>query len=208
MICISLSKISQIEKLNKLNPPLVELRYDLLLKAPHVLMPTINSEIRQVSTCRPGPYNDNERIEILTESIELGAKYVDVEIESNNNLIQKIKASAEETDCQLIISYHNFKETPGVQFLEKQMELAFQAGADIVKMATQVNSIDDIQILLELYKKSGRKLILGMGEMGKILRIAALKFGSEFTFASLDTANVTAPGQLTYNEMKSIENLL
>ncbi len=41
-----------------------------------------------------------------------------------------------------------------------------------------------------------------------ISRVAALPFGAEFTFASSDKGNSTAPGQLTVDELNDIFRIL
>jgi 3-dehydroquinate dehydratase-1 len=43
-----------------------------------------------------------------------------------------------------------------------------------------------------------------MGDAGKITRIIAPLLGAEFTFASMDGFETTAPGQISYSRMKSI----
>jgi 3-dehydroquinate dehydratase len=47
-----------------------------------------------------------------------------------------------------------------------------------------------------------------MGEKGKISRLLSPMFGAFFTFASLETGNETAAGQMSINEMRTAYALL
>ena len=200
MICLSLADISHIPELNRIRPELVELRYDLLKEEPAEIIAQIQPGIKTLSTCRPGFYSDEQRLAILLSAIELGTNYIDIEIESGPDFVKEISKSSE-GNYELIISYHNFELTPGIKPLHDHYHKAWEMGADIVKIATMVKDTDDLQALFSLYELVGKKIILGMGDLGKVTRIAAMKFGSEFTFASFSRENETAPGQLTYEEM-------
>ena len=92
--------------------------------------------------------------------------------------------------------------------LERMMTKCFELGADIAKIACMVQSEEDNANLLALYSGNGRKVIIGMGNLGKITRLAALKLGAEFTFVSSDEEHSTAPGQMTYNEFTALNKIL
>ncbi len=47
-----------------------------------------------------------------------------------------------------------------------------------------------------------------MGEKGMITRVASVPLGAEFTFAAASEADVTAPGQLTADELQDIYKIL
>lgn len=55
--------------------------------------------------------------------------------------------------------------------------------------------------ILSLYKAPGRLVAIGMGELGKISRIVAPFMGAEFTYASLNDEQATAPGQINYERL-------
>lgn len=208
MICISIGHINRIGEVNALQPSLVEIRYDLVRKDPEMVAEMLSESVLQVATCRPGHYSDLQRIDILKRAIETGAVYVDVEIESTKRFLQEITSFAKKRRTHLIISYHNFKETPSRMELQKILASCYNAGADVAKIACTVNSKNDAARLLSLYEEEGRKIILGMGETGKITRLAALELGAEFSFAALSEESVTAPGQLTYSELTSLQKKL
>jgi 3-dehydroquinate dehydratase type I len=106
------------------------------------------------------------------------------------------------------VSYHNFERTPGLEDLESVMIACYEKGAAIAKMATRISGRDDILNLLALYNLPGEKVILGMGPLGKILRVMGPYLGGAFTFASLEKGKETAPGQLSIKEMNEIYKVI
>ena len=208
MICISIGKMNLIGEVNTLQPSLVEIRYDLVRKQPDQVADKLSQSILQVATCRPGHYSDNQRIEILKRAIDIGAVYVDVEIESSPDFIREISSYAKQRKTHLIISYHNLNETPTREKLQEILKSCYSAGADIAKIACMVNSKRDNARLLSLYDEEGRKIVLGMGDKGRITRLAALDLGAEFSFAALSHEDKTAPGQFSYNELLTLQKKL
>ena len=88
------------------------------------------------------------------------------------------------------------------------MIACFERGADIAKIATRINGTDDVLNLIALFGLPGQKVILGMGSMGRILRIMGPYLGGVFTFASLEEGKETAPGQLSIKEMNDIYKVI
>lgn len=186
---------------------LIEIRFDKA-KFNDYEIEEIFATGKAIATFRPENSNDSERISILSKAIKSGAKYVDVEIESDENFRKEIINIARNYNCQVIISYHNFEFTPSENELKDILFKCYDLGADVAKVATMVNTKIDIAHLLSLYKYDKRMVILGMGELGKITRIASLFLGAEFTFACLDDLNSSAPGQIPVDNFKKILNLI
>ena len=78
----------------------------------------------------------------------------------------------------------------------------------LAKIATMVTRRDDLVNLLSLHRKPGRKVILGMGELGRFSRVAGPYLGSEFTFAAPRGGEPTAPGQLDASELLSVYKVI
>jgi len=174
----------------------------------------------KIATCRPGAgKTDTQRAELLEKAIDAGAAYVDVEIENDTAFKQRIVERARQTDCKVILSYHNFKLTPRAGELKEIMRWCFAEGADIAKIACMVNNKRDCARILSLYTfealrdfrepdRELRILVLGMGDMGKITRIAAPLLGAPFTYVSAAVGQETAAGQLDVRTLRDIQRLM
>jgi 3-dehydroquinate dehydratase / shikimate dehydrogenase len=185
---------------------IVELRIDYipeLQNAEICIEESLKSKTKPVIiTNRPeregGKFNGSEqdRLRLLQKAIELGADYVDVEYDS-------IKQITRRNSSKIIISHHNFKETP--HNLSKIYNDICQHNPDIVKIVTYANDITDNIRIFELLKSAKVPTIsLCMGESGYISRILTSRFGGFLTFASLEKDKESAPGQLTVNELSNI----
>ena len=130
-----------------------------------------------------------------------------MEVEADDDYRQELTDYARKQNKEIIISWHNFENTPGKKELETILKECYSKGADIAKIATYVNVEADNASLLSLYSLKGRKVVLGMGEKGKITRLAATHLGAEFTFASTDAGNETAPGQITIKEFAALNKI-
>jgi len=208
MICVSVSHRDQLEKAIASGAAMLELRLDLIGENPDRLFPAIPKSIQTVVTCRPGIHKEEERAALLKHGLELGAAFVDVETESSDVFLNNIKQCAELNHAKVIVSYHNFERTPGLEDLESVMIGCFERGGDLAKIATRVHGTADILNLIALFGLPGQKVILGMGPLGRILRIVGPYLGGAFTFASLEEGKETAPGQLSIKEMNDIYKVI
>ncbi|MCG3125863.1 MAG: Shikimate dehydrogenase (NADP(+)) [Phycisphaerae bacterium] len=105
---------------------------------------------------------------------------------------------------RLILSQHDFAATPanlGAVF----DTLASQPYA-IVKVACAGHDASDaLHMLAELARIAGRRPAIGltMGEAGAATRVLAAKFGACLTYAPLEPADASAPGQLTLAQLRA-----
>ncbi|HEV5809758.1 TPA: type I 3-dehydroquinate dehydratase [Streptococcus pneumoniae] len=110
----------------------------------------------------------------------------------------------------LVLSYHNFQETP-----ENMMEILSELtilNPKLVKVAVMAYSEQDVLDLMN-YTRGFKTLnpeqeyvTISMGKVGKVSRITADVTGSSWSFASLD--EVSAPGQISLASMKKIREIL
>ena len=163
-----------------------------------------------IAVCRQIKFDDNKRMKILTSAINAGAMFVDIEHDVRVNYLNEIKSELQKNHCKLILSYHNFDETPNEVGLKNIINNCFTLDADIVKIACKSNSETDNALLLSLYKNYpiGKLISIGLGDKGKITRIAGESLGSPFAYASLERGCETAPGQIDFETMKKINSLL
>jgi 3-dehydroquinate dehydratase/shikimate dehydrogenase len=211
MICIPITARSTEDTVSEMvsaskYADIVELRIDYipdLQNALSCIEKSLKSKTKPVIiTNRPeregGKFNGSEqdRLHLLQKAIELGADYVDIEYDS-------IKQITRRSNSKIIISHHNFKETP--HNLSKIYDDICQHKPDIVKIVTYANDITDNIRIFELLKSAKVPTIsFCMGELGYISRILTSKFGGFLTFASLEKGKESAPGQLTVDELSKI----
>lgn len=171
--------------------------------------------------------------EQVCTAIKKGVKYVDIEIEAPMDYLEYIKSYARVNGCQLIISYHNFEGTQSLQELQTIYDICRRKGADIVKIVTTAHNISDASRVMQLYnyRKADRDLApdnymergeesgslsnsfgseqaklvaFCMGEAGCFTRHLCLHLGAPYTYAALDEATATAPGQYTKAQMEQL----
>jgi len=213
MICVAISEKNPVKCLEILDSvEMAEIRLDLTGYDLLAIGKVFSHHTPTIATCRAETTSYSIQKSRLLKAIESGAKYVDIEVEVPDEKCHDIIEYARQNNCKVILSYHNFTETPGMLDLFTIADECFQRGADIAKIATMVNKPEDNARLIALYSLGKPVVSLGMGEMGKISRIIAPLMGAEFTFAAPDNGASTAPGQIKYSEMKkvldSIEKIL
>ena len=209
MICLSIAGISYDECLQLAgSEPFVEFRFDLLEFSLVQVQNTVRASNRCIATCRPGTMTGQERIQVLEEAIGAGADFIDLEIESDAVYRENLITRARSAGTEIILSYHNFESTPGPDELNRIVEECSESGADIIKIACQVNQTEDLLNLVQLYRNARRMIVIGMGEKGMISRVAAPFLGAEFTFASMGRDQETAPGQISRDRLNGIYGYL
>jgi len=102
--------------------------------------------------------------------------------------------------AKLIISFHNFRETP--RNFHPIVRRLNRYDGDAIKIATQCNSIADSLRVLALAKGKKNVIAVPMGEIGLPARVLALREGSALAYAAV--GEKTAPGQLTLDDMKNL----
>lgn len=211
MICIPITARSAEDTISEMSlasryADIIELRIDYIPEmqdAETCIEKSLKSKTKPVIvTNRPeregGKFNGSEqnRLRLLQKAIDLRADYVDVEFDS-------VRQITRQNTSKVIISYHNFKETP--PNLNKIYNDICQWKPDIVKIVTYANDITDNIRIFELLKTANVPTIsFCMGELGHISRILTRKFGGLLTFASLEGDKESAPGQLTASELSKI----
>ena len=191
----------------------LEFRLDYLPK-PALALPKLKQfaeyhpHIMTIATCRRaasgGKFKGSvvSQLDILSKAIAAGCQFVDLELQSANQLkpaqIQKLRERS-----ALILSYHDFRAT---KHLEETLEKMVSIPADYYKIVTTATTLYDNVVMMKfLEKHSDRHSIVGlcMGEQGIISRVLGVRAGSAFTFAAVSEDQKTAPGQVTAQELRS-----
>lgn len=210
MVCLSIADVTADEAVSILEKvELAELRLDRIDFKRKDLERLFTTKAGTIVTCRRSEkMSEDERRDIIIEAIEKGASMVDVEVENSDDFKDDIIKSAKKNKCTAIVSCHDYEKTPVMRELEQILNWCFESGADIAKIACQANSKEDAARLLALYS-FGRPLIsIGMGDAGKITRIAAPLLGAPFTYASAEDAKKTAPGQIEAEKIEAIIKMI
>ncbi len=146
-----------------------------------------------------GSYVENKE-EIFLQCAPL-SDYTDVEL-SSGYLVHKVKPIAK----KLIISYHNFELTPSEWILREILREAKRVGAHIVKIAVMARSYEDVARLLCVGKEEPiDKILIAMGNYGKVSRLCGYIFGSVITYSYIGES--VAPGQLPLEEMVKLRKM-
>ncbi len=142
--------------------------------------------------------SDKVRLNIITEAIRY-ADIIDIELGARS-ILRNVIDLAHETGKPALVSYHNFKATPGTKALLEIISKARSAGADLVKIAAFANTKEDIRRLAKLLPDSNDLVIIAMGPIGVASRVFFPILGSRITYGSV--TGKTAPGQLSLKEIK------
>jgi 3-dehydroquinate dehydratase/shikimate dehydrogenase len=164
-------------------------------------------ECMVLATCRRhqnhGRFNGatSDQLRILEIAVENGACAVDVEIETAELVAPKL--SMFRGRAQLIVSYHNFENTPQLDPVIKRMT---RVPADIYKLVTTARKPSDAGRVLAAVRASSRikMVVLAMGELGFPTRVLSTSWGGEFTYAAPMHTQGTAAGQISARQLRHL----
>jgi 3-dehydroquinate dehydratase-1 len=147
--------------------------------------------------------------QVVCDSRQVDA--VDFEMSNDPAHVALVRAASRVNDIKLILSFHNFSYTPGLETLNQRFLQADQLGADIAKVAVMPRDLDDVLTLLTATLQSSQKLkipliSMSMGPYGTLTRLFGWTFGSALTFAV--GASSSAPGQVPIEDLNSVLGIL
>jgi len=156
--------------------------------------------------------SERERIDLLEAAVRGGASYVDIELRTAPDLRTRIMAAARQCGTKVIISSHDFEETPTTAHLSAILASMIASGADVGKIVTTAASPGDALRVLALLQEAMAATFplsaFAMGAAGTISRLATLYLGGFMTYAALSKEQATAPGQITVHALHSLLDLL
>jgi 3-dehydroquinate dehydratase-1 len=137
--------------------------------------------------------------------------FIDFEMGNDSDHLRRVRDSTRAHGTRLILSYHNFGYTPGVEFLVQRFLEAERLGADVAKVAVMPRDRMDVLTLLaataQADAKGGIPLIsMAMGPLGSVTRMVGGVFGSSLSFAVGDTAS--APGQIPIADLNAVYDII
>jgi len=167
-----------------------------------------------IFTCL-GKDNPLQRIRLLKDAISCGQfEFVTIDIPDVFNVSPSIKELlnlAQLKRTKIILSYHNFQNTPDIIEIEKVYQRLYDLKPQAIKIVTYARNISDnlklLKFAMNVVKNRASKLIVFcMGEQGLISRILYKKFGLFMTYASLEEGKELADGQIPFWQMKKLYN--
>ena len=205
-ICASITRVEDLDAALRVaaDVALYEVRIDLVgpnwhSVADRLPRPWIACN-RSVDEGGKASFDAAQRLGVLTEAVELGATYVDVEVATPD--VSRWVGSLDRK-AVVILSHHNFNNTPEIDILRGIAAKQRENGADICKVVTTCNTMGDNAVILRLCQENTDLGVVafGMGTLGAVSRVLAPLHGARFTYASLATGHESAPGQLTVGHM-------
>lgn len=152
---------------------------------------------------------EEERIALLISILEAAeVNAVDIEFFAPAASKTAIVEKAKRLKIPVIFSYHDFKGMPGRAELLKIVSSMYEEGGSVAKIAVTSQTSSDALQLLELTYELSRegKLLatIGMGPVGRHLRVIAPLYGSVLTYGFLEGDEEVAPGQFSVKELRSM----
>ena len=183
---------------------LVELRLDWLKGDVDVAALLKDRPTPAILTCRRredgGRWSGSEeaRLKLLRAAIVAGADFVDLEADVAETVPRFGKTKR-------VVSHHDFKGTPGsLELAEIHKKLA-AADADVVKLVTTAEGVEDNARVVKVGAKSKVPTVaFCMGEWGLPSRVATCKHGAPWTYASFSSSRSIAPGMPGHAEMRRV----
>ncbi|MEM2937204.1 MAG: type I 3-dehydroquinate dehydratase [Candidatus Bathyarchaeia archaeon] len=220
-VCVSIlpwtvnEALNLIEKAEKHKPDFIEVRLDRLKEHSKLADIAECTKIPLIATNRPvdcgGEFSgsETERQQTLLNAAKKGFEYVDIELSAVG--LKNIVENLRQINVKPIISFHDFKETPGISKLQGILKDQIKNGAEVCKIVTTAKVIEDNLTLLNFLSsvsKSSKVVCFAMGTLGKLSRLLSPLFGGFFTMASLERGGETAPGQMTILELRAVYRAL
>jgi|694.fasta_scaffold10305_10 3-dehydroquinate dehydratase-1 len=151
---------------------------------------------------------DSDRFEALKTAINAGARFVDLEHDLNKKYFNELMLIARTNGCSVIVSYHDYEKTDGIHELRVIAQKCKDLGADLVKIATNINHIEDIKNLLALYAYIHDILVIGMGDKGSLTRLMSMYYQAPLVYTFFNPKNKVADGQLSDKELVKLHKFL
>ena len=133
--------------------------------------------------------------------------FLDFEMSNDADQVRRVRESAHKHATRVILSYHNFGYTPGLEFLVQRFLEAERLGADVAKVAVMPRDRADVLTLLAATAQADAKgriplISMAMGPLGSVTRMIGGEFGSSLSFAVGEGSS--APGQIPIADLSAV----
>ncbi|TCM61184.1 3-dehydroquinate dehydratase [Acinetobacter calcoaceticus] len=136
---------------------------------------------------------------------------LDIEMYRAPASVEKLTQLAHQNNVLVIMSNHDFNQTPSQAEIEQRLYQQDQMGADILKIAVMPKRQQDVLTLMNatanVRQNSNKPLLtMSMGQLGTISRVATANIGGSLSFGMIGEAS--APGQIDVKQLKHILNVV
>jgi 3-dehydroquinate dehydratase-1 len=133
--------------------------------------------------------------------------FLDFEMSNDAGQVQRVLESARRHGTRVILSYHNFGYTPGLDFLVQRFLEAERLGGDVAKVAVMPRDRADVLTLFAATSQAEAKariplISMSMGPLGSVTRMIGGVFGSALSFAVGEGSS--APGQIPIADLNVV----
>ena len=142
-------------------------------------------------------FSNTAKWEIFEQTILL-VDWVDVELSSP--LCAKVVALAHKVGTKVVVSAHDFKQTP--KHLESILKKALSARADMVKIAAWARSPEDVLRMVDFTQANKKHplVTMSLGPLGTVSRLILPLTGSRWAYTFVGKPK--APGQVDVHTLK------
>jgi 3-dehydroquinate dehydratase I len=155
----------------------------------------------------------DEAIVLLYDAIGASGlvDFLDFEMSNDADHVRSVRESARRHGVRVILSYHNFGYTPGLDFLVQRFLEAERLGADVAKVAVMPRDRADVLTLLAATAQAEAKariplISMSMGPLGAVTRMIGGIFGSSLSFAVGEGSS--APGQMPIADLRAVFDVI
>lgn len=132
--------------------------------------------------------------------------FIDYELSQSAGNRARLHRASRAHGVLMILSHHDFKNTPTAAELIAKLELAEREGADIAKLAVTPQTPGDVLTLLEATLRAGEcttipLITMSMGALGAMTRLCGWMYGSVLTYAVGERSS--APGQIPIDDLRA-----
>lgn len=155
------------------------------------------------------PIAPHTRSQVILGAIGSGRiDLVDLELATGPEAIQTVRSAARARGVRLVLSCHDFQQTPPNGALLSAISQMVRDGADIAKVACMPQDPSDVLRLLDVTLTARRMfpttglVTMAMGPLGVVSRATGFLYGSDMSFAAGKASS--APGQIPIAELRTL----
>lgn len=139
------------------------------------------------------------------------ADVIDVELFIGDTIATLLVEAAHRNKVYIIMSNHDFNQTPSREDITARLLKMNQLGGDIAKIAVMPNSRMDVISLLDVTTKVSKELdipvvTMSMSQQGLASRLIGESSGSAITFGTVKESS--APGQIPVEDLKTVLEII